>query len=717
MSRRRRPQGNPAPAADRSISPRPTEGAAEERLRPWLLGSAIALLVARPLLVSESSEGDGLPIVMLWIALGAFWLLGEIGKPRFAIRFGWIDLAVLLSAAIYSLAAVVGAMQGSPRPAINALWEWLALSLAFFLLRQFAITGAQRRAVVASLLAAATALAAYGCYQALYELPQTRAAYHADRERWLREVGMEHYLNDPPRLKAFEDRLNSPEPLATFALTNSLAGLIVPWLIVAAGLGLAEIKRRRLWSTAAACAAVLGACLVLTMSRSGYLAALVGLGLLGAAIGRRVIGPKLLAATGGVLAILVVAAVFLRGIDASIFSQAGRSLGYRFQYWRSTVAMIGDHPALGVGPGNFQFAYTQYKLPDAAEEVADPHNFILEIWATAGTPALLAFAAVLGLFLLRVFRGSRDIAESEHREEPTAGIVAVAGTALGFFLAVPLGSVAEVSPPFAATLVGGAVAVAIVFLLRPWILSGRFDPRLTAVAVLALLVNLLAAGGISFPGVAGSFWALLALGTSEAEGSTNTTARRPMAVALLGGALLLAAACYTTAYRPVLEARAAMRAAVRSPERAEAWLRQAAAADRWAVEPWENLATVGVARYLNGENSAGLQLLDEATQQSLARGPNAASLRAAAGDRWSMVYEKSHRAEHLARAVESFRLAVELYPNSATLHAKLALALRKQGDLDGFHEEAARASDLDAAAPHANQKIPAELRKELERNS
>jgi Tfp pilus assembly protein PilF len=63
--------------------------------------------------------------------------------------------------------------------------------------------------------------------------------------------------------------------------------------------------------------------------------------------------------------------------------------------------MIADHPWLGCGPGNFQEAYTRYKLPEASEEVADPHDFLLEVWATAGTPAAVALLAVLGLFAWR----------------------------------------------------------------------------------------------------------------------------------------------------------------------------------------------------------------------------------------------------------------------------------------------------------------------------
>ena len=57
--------------------------------------------------------------------------------------------------------------------------------------------------------------------------------------------------------------------------------------------------------------------------------------------------------------------------------------------------MIKDHPWLGVGPGNFQDYYTQYKLPTASEEIRDPHNFLLEVWATSGSFALVALCVAL----------------------------------------------------------------------------------------------------------------------------------------------------------------------------------------------------------------------------------------------------------------------------------------------------------------------------------
>ena len=53
----------------------------------------------------------------------------------------------------------------------------------------------------------------------------------------------------------------------------------------------------------------------------------------------------------------------------------------------------------GVGPGNFASPYLKYKLPQSSEEILDPHNLFLEVWATAGFWALLALAGALALGL------------------------------------------------------------------------------------------------------------------------------------------------------------------------------------------------------------------------------------------------------------------------------------------------------------------------------
>ncbi len=188
-----------------------------------------AVLVARPLFPSEAAatNGDGLSIVMLWIALGVFWLLGPIGRRKFSLRLGWTDAAVL-SLVVWTTVSALWAMRyGTPRPATNMLWEWIGMGMCFFLARQFIVTPRERRAVAAVMVALAVGISGYGLYQCCYELRQTQSQYEADPDQALRDVGL-WYPPDSPERKAFEDRLANRLPMVTFALTNSLAAFLAP---------------------------------------------------------------------------------------------------------------------------------------------------------------------------------------------------------------------------------------------------------------------------------------------------------------------------------------------------------------------------------------------------------------------------------------------------------------------------------------------------------
>ncbi len=182
----------------------------------------------------------------------------------------------------------------SARPALNMVFEWVALGTIFLLTRQLVRTPRETRALVAAMVALATVLASYGLYQVFIGLPATRAAYAENPDEAMRALGQ--WL--PPgsvERQQFENRLASSEPLATFALTNSLAGFLAPWLIVGLAVWLSPLVRRGRaadtpagrrsgWSgltimhsiAIAVCLAAIAACLVLTKSRSAYLAIVVG---------------------------------------------------------------------------------------------------------------------------------------------------------------------------------------------------------------------------------------------------------------------------------------------------------------------------------------------------------------------------------------------------------------------------------------------------------
>ena len=273
------------------------------------------------------------------------------------------------------------------------------------------------------------------------------------------------------------------------------------------------------------------------------------------------------------LGLLVAAAIAVRGLGAAVLTEAGKSLGYRLEYWQSTWAMIRDYPWLGCGPGNFQDCYLHYKLPQASEEIVDPHNLFLEIWATAGTPAILALLALFATFAWQTWRRGRAAQPGTTADEGAlaqpAGSAGLAlpiagGAAAGLLLAHFVGSVVGLPLDLSKVLAGLAVGGAALAGLWPWVRGGRLAAGLVPMAVVVLVIHLSASGGMSFPGVAYSLWILLALGVNQTAGAWRAPALaendgRPWA-AILAVALAAAGAvaCYLSAYGPVLRSIAAM---------------------------------------------------------------------------------------------------------------------------------------------------------------
>jgi hypothetical protein len=393
--------------------------------------------------------------------------------------------------------------------------------------------------------------------------------------------------------------------------------------------------------------------------------------------------------------------------------------------------MIAAHPLLGVGPGNFQDYYTQFKLPEASEEIRDPHNFLLEVWATGGTLALVALAAALGLLATRVLRAGDAHAKAAEAppSQKTGGIARstgfiVAGGAAGLglaFLVAPLFGYSLSEGQLACGLFLGAAVVAI---LWPWIVRGSLPPRLLGVGLLVLCVHLLAAGGMAFPGVAGSFWLLFALALNGAEAEPPEIVvgpRKPLTQILpIAGAVLVCAAgvaCYYTAFHPVLRFQETMAEAAKisHPQARVVAMLDVAAADPLSAEPWIAIAELQLEKMQKDrEPTVSYQhFVDAARRVQDLRSHSSAAWRQLA--RWYLVaYERNHSDQAIRSAIECLRTAVSLYPNSATLRAELALALQLEGKTDTAARQAERALELDDQMPHADKKLPAETRARIE---
>jgi O-antigen ligase len=188
---------------------------------------------------------------------------------------------------------------------------------------------------------------------------------------------------------------------------NHLASLLV-WSIIAL-VPLVEWRRIPRW-LGAAIGALLALGVILSGSRTGQYGGLLVLVVWGAA-DFRLSRPMRLALSVG---LPVVAVALWFGVAALLAShhqvfgaQARLSEGdsSHFAIWRNTLEMIRQQPWLGVGWGEFNFAWTLTPFPDRPTAFFDhTHDLPLQLMVELGLPLSLL---VIGLLLTALWQGAR----------------------------------------------------------------------------------------------------------------------------------------------------------------------------------------------------------------------------------------------------------------------------------------------------------------------
>lgn len=707
----------------------PVEGGSSSLLHD-LLGGGIALLaVVTPLVSSEGSpqRGAELWLAVGWLVLLVVWGVTVLQTPRPQIRWTWVEtwLAAFLGWLALSTWMVAG--EGNLRAAFNGFWDHAHLLVAYFLIRQWITTDRQRHALVAVMICVATFAASYGLYQYAFIMPANRAAFEADPAAILTANGIDPSPDNPLRI-LFRNRLYSTEPTATFTLTNSLAGFLVPWMLIALGWlknALAAPRDSKRIAGLVLMLLLAGTCLLLTKSRTAWLAMLFGfmlLGLYGTAVGRRV--SWIIPAAGVTIFLGLFMLGFATGVlDVEVLSEAPKSVLYRLQYWQGAAAIVSDHPIFGVGLANFQGYYPQYMLPMASETVADPHNFVFELWATAGTPALVFFLAAMVAWTRSVARASREsdppstIAEGAAKatpEDARAALPLWIGGGIALLISPFVqGVMQEVQPDFEMLLIGLLPALAVGFALWGKPLTGQL--RLWAtIAVAALVIDLLAAGGISFPSVAGSLYLLAALtlpGLPAREVSDLTQKCLPVALGVIGLVLVIGWGIQPTAASRTQMAFSQFALQQGNWREAEGRLHLAVAADPWGKDAPSTLADFYRQAWLQNvgadpqSREAILDQFEAMLAEAFRRGGNSFPLHFSAGHWYLEIYRHSGQRQHLEQAIAHYRQAAELFPSKAIHHAQLAWTWHLAGNAEQSQAAVKEALRLDALNPHAERAL------------
>ena len=513
-----------------------------------------------PLVAPAAASGlgpAGSMIVDACVMLGAGLLLfgtARLGRPR------GLAVALLLLAPAFIVIAYHGWFSaGSTLGQQRTGMAWVSAGLAALAIGRAGRDPRFRAVAFAGVLGVITAMSVKALGQVLVENPQTIADFQLDRDKIF---AMQGWLSDSVMARNYERRVMQNVATTWFGLSNVYATFAAAGAAGFAALVWTAVKSRANgWAIAAAGAGLglttLG--VILTQSKGGILALLLGLGLVALSGWCRHadrsrsspwlpwLGPALVVGTW----CLVVA----RGLVGDRIGEL--SLLFRWFYAQAATRIGLTNPVAGVGPEGFKDAYLLAKNPLSTEDVASPHLVALDWWACLGIAGLVLTAGLLWI-CTKASRGLVDSGESPH-EFATRSMVRALVLLAAIVTLVCLALEQGVQTPFTAAMrmvgmmawIGAGTAVLVIVQVDR---SGRWVAGAAALAIVAAVHAQIDVTGSMTQSV--GLWAVcLGLGaTGPWFGSAATGHPRGAALQkVLGGVLVaLAAGFAAVAIPPVL---------------------------------------------------------------------------------------------------------------------------------------------------------------------
>lgn len=372
-----------------------------------LFGAGVALLTLRHpfvglcLLPSAVSWTTGFtlssslplsPTDVLIAFIGIAWIASSVAERSNPITTRiWTPYIFVFIAVIALSVSQAGDRQAS----LRELLKWIELLVVFLAAVKYMRSRSQVRLIVVAIVAAGVSQALLGYIQSVYGLGPA-AFTHG---QFLRAYGT----------------FDQPNPYAGFL------NLTLPFAV--AMLLFVPSRRERFWYGTAA--VIIFGALLASESRGALLASLLALAVILSCASRsifRVTWIGVLAAVlGGWLATLglvplspfsrLLNAVGLGDVSFGNVNDANFSAVERAAHWLAGVRMFAAHPLLGVGIGNYAFAYPAYHPRSWYAPLAHAHNYYINIAAEAGVLGLIAYLllAVSALwYSYAVFKGTTD---------------------------------------------------------------------------------------------------------------------------------------------------------------------------------------------------------------------------------------------------------------------------------------------------------------------
>lgn len=249
--------------------------------------------------------------------------------------------------------------------------------LLYYLVVQNIQTLRELKLLVFSLALSAAGVVFYGYYQYIFGIDVTNMLW-VDGEKF-------------PELKK--------RVFSTLQNPNILAGYLTVMMFLGFGVWV-KAKRKLAGICLGAAFILLAVCLAMTYCRGAWLSVILILAVYALLKNKLILLPMALAAAGAAFFDPGLAERFL-----SAFSAGDTSSHMRLGIWESTVAMILDHPFLGIGWGAYWMVYPVYDfyIRDNTVLIVHAHNMYLNFAAEIGVFGALVFFIIFFKHMVLAF--------------------------------------------------------------------------------------------------------------------------------------------------------------------------------------------------------------------------------------------------------------------------------------------------------------------------
>jgi O-antigen ligase len=354
--------------------------------------------------------GPGASIVLdLLCCLPALLVLARrLVDPAYKLRFAWSHVAF----ALFALCAVISSfwaadkflalVTGAHLVAAAALM-WATLQLVRTWLRLRLVAGVCFGLLLACLV--------HGLIYRYVDLPDLQRNFEENRASILKQRDFEPGSFQE---KQFANKIINGEMIGFHVSPNAFAAVIVMLTVVSLGVAFQRFAHRdeRAWAALIFAAAGLAVVMIYwTHSKTTmatFVLALMAFAILGLPRVRAALATQSRKAywIGLIVCVLGVVAVAGHGMyHGGLFpGRFNNSLHFRWRYWVAAERVFETKPLFGVGWSNFGNFYTAHRLPEASEEVRDPHNLLVRAFVEVGIVGgvlLIAWLARAGWELTR----------------------------------------------------------------------------------------------------------------------------------------------------------------------------------------------------------------------------------------------------------------------------------------------------------------------------